>query len=98
MRSRFGFTWRRHLGSSRLVIVVLVASMAVAVLLALQAFQAAREREAIGEAMLRQYAQLAAWEYSRLARRDIEQSLGHTLQSRAHPRAQHQKCDCDPIA
>ena len=98
MRSLLDRTWRSSQRSSRLVIVVLVASMGVAAVLALQAIQAARERHAISEATLRQYAQLAAWEYSRVARRDIEQSLSHTLQSRAHPRAQNQHCDCDPIA
>jgi signal transduction histidine kinase len=88
-------------GTTPLVIVVLLASMAVATVLATQAIGAARERRAISEAMLRQYAQLAAWEFARQARRDIEQSLTHTLASYAHPKNGGRggdACDCEPIA
>jgi signal transduction histidine kinase len=83
-----------------LIIIVLLASMAVAAVLASQAIGAARERRAISEAMLRQYAQLAAWEFARQARRDIEQSLTHTLSAYAHPKSGGRAgdaCDCEPI-
>ena len=40
--------------------------------------------------MLGQYAELAVWEFSREARRDIEQSLVHTLGSYAHPQQSHE--------
>jgi signal transduction histidine kinase len=99
MRNPFRWPAPGNLGTTPLIIIVLLASMAVATVLATQAIVAARERRAISEAMLRQYAQLAAWEFSRQARRDIEQSLTHTLTTYAHPKnVRHaDSCDCEPI-
>ena len=53
------------------LVLVLVASLAVAGVLAYQAITAARQRRAVSDAMLRQYAQLAGWEFSRQARRNM---------------------------
>src|SRR5688572_10410799 len=47
----------------RTVVAVLIASMVVAGALAWQAATAARHRQAASDAMLRQSAQLAAWEF-----------------------------------
>jgi signal transduction histidine kinase len=68
-----------------MIVVVLVASMIVTGVLATQAIVAARQRRAISQAMLRQYAQLAAAEFARQARRDVEQALGQSLAGYAHP-------------
>jgi signal transduction histidine kinase len=95
------FRWfRHHSPGTALIILVLIASMAVAVVLARQAIDAGRARRAISDAMLRQYAQLAVWEFSRQARGDVQKSLSHTLQSYAHPdhgRHAGTTCDCEPF-
>ena len=100
MRHPFHWPRRDTPGTSSLIVVVLIGSMVVAAVLATQAIVAARERRAISEAMLRQYAELAAWEFSRQARRDIEQSLAHTLGTYAHPQRSHEggeNCNCDAL-
>ena len=81
------------------VVGVLVASVVVATLLAFQAITAARSRQAVSDAMLRQYAQLAAWEFSRAARRDIDSTLTRTLAGYVHPERHNAKdpCDCGPL-
>lgn len=81
------------------VVGVLIASVVVATLLAFQAITAARSRQAVSDAMLRQYAQLAAWEFSRAARRDIDAALSRTLAGYVHParRMTGDQCDCAPI-
>jgi signal transduction histidine kinase len=101
MRNPFRWPGSDPTGTSSLIVAVLIGSMVVAGVLAAQAIVAARERRAISEAMLRQYAELAAWEFSRQARRDIEQSLVHTLGRYAHPQRSHdggQNCNCDTLA
>src|SRR5688572_29661779 len=81
------------------VVGVLIASVVVATMLAFQAITAARSRQAVSDAMLRQYAQLAAWEFSRAARRDIDAALSRTLAGYVHParRMTGDPCDCAPI-
>lgn len=76
---------RRRVTAATVVMLVLVASVAVAGVLAWHAVTAARQRPAVSEAMLRQYAQLAAWEFSREARKDIGMALMRTLAAGAHP-------------
>ena len=78
---------------TRVVVAVLVASVVVASLLAFQAIAAARSRQAVSDAMLRQYAELAAWEFSREARKQIDGALNHALARDAHPEGRNQ-CDC----
>ena len=96
----------RRLGRGRshqtsAVAMFLMASLAVAVVLASQAIVAARQRR-VSAAMLRQYAQLATWEFSRQARRDVDEALMHTLFKRAHPQREEQatnsSCDCETLA
>jgi signal transduction histidine kinase len=81
---------------TRVIVGVLVASVAVASLLAFQAIAAARSRQAVSDAMLRQYAELAAWEFSREARKQIDGALNHVLARDAHPESRSQ-CDCARI-
>lgn len=76
-----------------IVVMVLIASVAVASVLAFQAIRAAESRQAVSDAMLRQYAELAAWEFSRGARREIETALMHALSRRAHPESKG-RCEC----
>ena len=83
------------------VVGVLIASVVVATLLAFQAITAARSRQAVSDAMLRQYAQLAAWEFSRAARRDIDTTLTRTLAGYVHPARNNKandQCDCGPLS
>jgi hypothetical protein len=75
------------------IVGVLVASVVVASLIAFQAIAAARSRQAVSDAMLRQYAELAAWEFSREARKQIDTALNHVLARDAHPEGRNQ-CDC----
>ena len=78
---------------TRVIVGVLVASVVVASLLAFQAITAARSRQAVSDAMLRQYAELAAWEFSREARKQIDTALNHLLGREAHPETRD-TCDC----
>lgn len=75
----------RPLRGSSIVVLVLMASTVVAVVLAVHALRASRQREAISTAMQRQYAQLATWEYSRKVRQRVEDALMQTLLDHAHP-------------
>lgn len=82
--------------ATTVVTAVLIASVIVASVLAWQAVTAARQRRAVSEAMLREYAQLAAWEFSREARKEIETTLTLALTSQVH-QGTHSKegqCDC----
>ena len=81
------------------IVTVLVASMIVAGALAWQAVAAARQRQAVSEAMVRQYAELAAWEFSREARKNIDEALTRTLAAEVHPgrHASGESCDCIPL-
>ena len=83
----------------RTVVAVLVASMLVAGALAWQAVTAARQRQAASDAMLRQYAQLAAWEFAREARKEIDKAISRTLARHIHPehKAGADPCDCVPL-
>jgi signal transduction histidine kinase len=83
----------------RTVVTVLVASLLVAGALAWQAVTAARQRQAASDAMLRQYAQLAAWEFAREARKDIDKAISRTLSGHVHPdrKAGADPCDCAPL-
>ena len=81
---------------TRVIVGVLVASVVVASLLAFQAITAARSRQAVSDAMLRQYAELAAWEYSRASRREIDSALNHALSREAHPDGRA-SCDCGHV-
>jgi signal transduction histidine kinase len=85
-----------RVSSTAVVVGVLIASVVVASLLAVQAINAARSRQAVSDAMLRQYAQLAAWEYSQEARKAITDRLVTTLNLVAHPKQgmTHRDCDC----
>lgn len=84
--------------STTVVVTVLIASMVVAGLLAFQAISMARSRQAVSEAMLREYADLAAWEFSREARKDVDSALARTIAAEAHPdrRTSDPNCDCAP--
>ena len=84
---------RASVTPAAVVVAVLVASVVVASLLAFQAIAAARSRQAVSDAMLRQYAELAAWEFSREARKQIDSALNHMLARDAHPENSG-KCDC----
>ena len=81
---------------ARVIVGVLVASVAVASLLAFQAVSAARSREAVRQAMVRQYAELAAWEFSRVAREQLDGALSHALSKEAHPDGR-EACDCGHV-
>src|SRR5215213_2679598 len=85
--------------STTVVMLVLVASVAVATALARQAMTAAEQRQAVIDSMLRNYARLAAWEFSREAEKDIETAVMQTVAARAHPdRHADAQCDCLPIS
>ncbi len=78
---------------------VLVASVLVAAVLAWQAMVAGQQRRAVSDAMVRQYAQLAGWEFAREAGKDIEVALTHTLADHAHPERHTaaNQCECAAI-
>src|SRR5688500_13593464 len=82
--------------ATTVVMTVLVASVIVAGLLAWQATVAAQQRRAVSDAMVRQYAQLASWEFSREAGKRIDMLVMQTLAARAHPdrRMSGDECDC----
>ena len=82
----------------QLVIGVLIASVLVAAALGVQAIRAARSRQAVSDAMLRQYAELAVWELSREARKDIDGTLVPVLNEVAHPKQHQDHCNCAEIA
>jgi signal transduction histidine kinase len=90
---------RRHLTAGTVVVLVLLASVGVASVLAWRAIAEARQRQQVSAAMLRQYAQLAAWEFSREARKDIEMAMTRALAARAHPERHmsREQCDCESL-
>jgi signal transduction histidine kinase len=72
--------FRRRAGSrSTLIVVLLVATLAMTAVLAYQALQAARSHRVAAENVLRDYAAFAAWELSRVARRELLDSLNAEL-------------------
>jgi signal transduction histidine kinase len=91
---------RPAVSATSVIVTVLIASVGVATVLASQAIAAARQRQAVSETMLREYAQLAAWEFSREARKDIDATLMRTLAAHVHPDRQMggERCDCAPFA
>lgn len=64
---------------SALIVLLLLATLAVAGALAYQAQYAARSHRATAENVLRDYATFASWELSRLARRELNDVLGVQL-------------------
>ena len=65
--------------SASVAIVLLLPMLGIAAALAYQAQQAARSHRTTAEHVLRDYAGFAAWEFSRLARRDLTDTLGSVL-------------------
>jgi signal transduction histidine kinase len=85
-------------GEGKFVVGVLIASVLVALVLAFQAISAARSRQALTDAMLRQYAELAATEFARAARRSIDMSVSRRLTAYVHhPAKDNNQCDCSPL-
>jgi len=64
---------------SAFIVLLLLSTLAVAGALAYQAQQAARSHRATAENVLRDYATFASWEFSRLARRDLNDVIGSQL-------------------
>ena len=65
--------------SSSVAIVLLLSTLGIVAALAYQAQDAARSHRATAENVLRDYARFAAWEFSRLARRDLTDALGSLI-------------------
>ena len=65
--------------SSSVAIVLLLSMLGIAAALAYQAQDAARSHRATAESALRDYAGFAAWEFSRVARRDLTDMLGSVI-------------------
>src|SRR5262245_36214553 len=81
--------------STSILTAVLIGSLALVAWLGVHAYRAARDRRAVTESMLTEFARLAAWEYSRVARRDLETALEHTVTAAVHPRRAGATADCD---
>jgi len=64
---------------SAFIVLLLLSTLAVAAALAYQAQYAARSHRATAENVLRDYATFASWEFSRLARRELNDVLGSML-------------------
>jgi signal transduction histidine kinase len=86
--------------ATTVVMTVLVASVIVGGVLAWQATVAVQQRQAVSDAMLRQYAQLASWEFSREAGQQIDVLVMQTLAAHAHSdrHATRDECDCAVLA
>jgi signal transduction histidine kinase len=86
--------------STTIVMLVLVGSVAVATALAWQAMEAEQQRLTVSGSMIREYARLAAWEFSRQATKDVELAVMRTIDGRVHPARYDAEddCDCEPIA
>jgi len=65
--------------SSSVAIVLLLSMLGIAAALAFQAQDAVRSHRATAENVLRDYAGFAAWEFSRLARRDLTDRLASVI-------------------
>jgi signal transduction histidine kinase len=91
---------RGGMTATTVVMTVLVASVIVGGVLAWQATVSARQRRAVSDAMLHQYAQLAAWEFSREAGQQIDVLVMQTLAAHAHPGSHktRDECDCPVLA
>ena len=68
---------------STLIVVILLYTLAVAGALSWKAQQAARSHRTTAENVLRDYARFANWEFSRLARRELNRVLGAHLDALA---------------
>src|SRR5262249_37341 len=64
-----------------LVVTLLVTTLGVASALAWQAHQAARSHRQAAERVVHDYAEVAGWEFSRAARRDLDAALDRWLQT-----------------
>jgi signal transduction histidine kinase len=64
---------------STLIVLLLILAVAATTVLAYQAQQAARSHRATAESVLRDYAEFAGWEFSRLARRALYDTLNVEL-------------------
>jgi hypothetical protein len=60
-------------------IALLLSMLGLAAALAYEAQDAARSHRTTAENVLRDYAAFAAWEFSRVARRDLTDTLGSVL-------------------
>lgn len=91
---------RRYWTASSVVTLVLVGSVVVTTMLAWQAMKAGEQRQAVIDAMLRDYARLAAYEFIREAGKDIEMSVMRTAALRAHSDrpVNESECGCEPLA
>ena len=65
--------------SASVAIALLASMLAIATALAYQAQQAARSHRTTAENVLRDYAGFAAWEFARIARRDLTDTLSAVL-------------------
>jgi hypothetical protein len=65
--------------SALAAIVLLLSMLGLAAALAYEAQYAARSHRTTAENVLRDYAAFAAWEFSRVARRDLTDTLGSVL-------------------
>jgi hypothetical protein len=65
--------------SAGMAIVLLLTILGIAAALAYQAQDAARSHRATAENVLRDYASFAAWEFSRLASRELTDVTGSAL-------------------
>jgi hypothetical protein len=59
--------------------MLLFCMLGIAVALAYQAQDAARSHRTTAENVVRDYARFAAWEFSRIARRDLTDAMGSVL-------------------
>jgi hypothetical protein len=62
--------------SASVAIVLLLSMLGIAAALAYQAQNAAHSHRTTAENVLREYAAFAAWEFSRVARRDLTETFG----------------------
>jgi len=62
--------------STPVAIVMLLSVLGIAAALAYEAQSAARSHRTTAENVLREYAAFAAWEFSRVARRDLTDTFG----------------------
>ena len=65
--------------SASAAIVLLLSVLGIAAALAYQAQDAARSHRATTENVLRDYATFASWEFSRIAQRDLDNTLGSVI-------------------
>ena len=69
-----------HRSRAALLVTLLLLTLAVAGVLAEQAYVAARSHEQVAERVLTDYVSAAAWEFVRVSRKDLDEALAHMLQ------------------